>query len=207
MTEDAKDDTQGMDDEAHLVRRLSEGDEGALEPLLERHLAGLRAFVRARAGPLLRGREDDADIVQSVCREILVHRERFQVPAEGGFKRWLFLSALRKIQNRREYWLAQKRDVGRDVRAPGVSSASDVDLLAGYGTLCTPSRELMAREAVERVERAIDALPEDYREALTLSRMVGLKRAEIAEVMGKSEGAVRMLLSRAQARLVELLEE
>jgi len=190
------------DDEDDLILRLSRGDESALALLLERHLPGLRAFVRARAGPLLRGREDDADIVQSVCREILVHRERFQVPAQEGFKRWLYLSALRKIQNRREYWLAQKRDAGRDVAA---QAASDDDLLAGYGTLCTPSRELMAREAVERIERAIDALPEEYREALTLSRMVGLKRAEIAEVMGKSEGSVRMLLSRAQARLAELL--
>ena len=191
--------------ESELIRRLSDGDEDALAPLLERHLPGLRAFVRARAGGLLRGREDDVDIVQSVCREILVHQDRFQVPAQEGFKRWLYLSALRKIQNRREYWLAQKRDAGREVAAHGGSS-SDADLLAGYGTLCTPSRELMAREAVERIERAVDALPEEYREALTLSRMVGLKRAEIAEVMGKSEGSVRMLLSRAQARLAELLD-
>ena len=192
------------DEEAELIRRLSDGDEGALAPLLEKHLPGLRAFVRARAGALIRRREDDADIVQSICREILVHRDRFQIPAQEGFKRWLYLSALRKIQNKREYWLAQKREAGRELMAQG--SSSDADLLAGYGTLCTPSRVLMAREAVERIERAVDALPEEYREALTLSRMVGLKRAEIAEVMGKSEGSVRMLLSRAQARLAELLD-
>lgn len=190
-------------EEQALVDRLSRGDDDAIEPLLERHLPGLRAFVRARAGALVRGREDDADIVQSVCREVLTHRERFTVPAEQGFKRWLYLSALRKIQNRREHWLAQKRDIGREAAVEG--SHSDAGLLAGYATLCTPSRELMAREAIERIEKAVDALPEDYREALTLSRIVGMTRAEIAEVMGKSEGSVRMLLSRAQARLVELL--
>lgn len=196
-------DPDGNDEERELIERLTRGDDAALAPLLERHLPGLRAFVRARAGPLVRAREEDADIVQSVCREILVHRERFHVPAREGFKRWLYLSALRKIQNRREHWLAQKRDAGREVAAGG--SRSDADLLAGYGTLCTPSRELMAREEVERIERAVDELPEEYREALTLSRIVGLKRSEIAEVMGRSEGSVRMLLSRAQARLTELL--
>ncbi|MEM7308015.1 MAG: sigma-70 family RNA polymerase sigma factor [Planctomycetota bacterium] len=195
--------SEATPEEHELVERLSRGDDGAIEPLLTRHLPGLRAFVRARAGALVRGREDDADIVQSVCREVLTHRERFTVPAEQGFKRWLYLSALRKIQRRREHWLAQKRDIGREVAAEG--SRSDADLLAGYATLCTPSRELMAREAIERIEQAVDALPDDYREALTLSRIVGLTRAEIADVMGKSEGSVRMLLSRAQARLVELL--
>ena len=84
-------------------------------------------------------------------------------------------------------------------------SHSDAGLLAGYATLCTPSRALMDREAIERIERAIDELPEDYREVLTLARMVGLSRAEIAEVTGRSEGAVRTMLSRAQARLTELL--
>lgn len=198
MTDDS------LNRERDLIERLSAGDESALEPLLEHHLPGLRAFVRARLGPLVRAREDDADVVQSICREILVHQDRFRVPAENGFKRWLYLTALRKIQHRQEHWHAQKRDVGREL-ATGGSQADDAGLLAGYATLCTPSRELMAREAIERIEAAVDALPEDYREVLTLARLVGLSRAEIGEVMGRSEGAVRTLLSRAQARLAELL--
>jgi RNA polymerase sigma-70 factor (ECF subfamily) len=65
----------------------------------------------------------------------------------------------------------------------------------------------MAKEAVERIEAALDALPEDYREVITLAKLVGLSRAEIGEVMGRSEGAVRTLLFRAQARLAELLDD
>jgi RNA polymerase sigma-70 factor (ECF subfamily) len=195
-----------MQDESELVERLTQGDAAALEVLLEQHLPGLRGFVRLRAGRLVRAREEDTDLVQSVCREILEHKERFRFPGSNGFKRWLYLTALRKIQNRREYWLAQKRDAGRDVDLLGAdTSRSADDLLECYGSVCSPSRELMAREAIERIESAIDGLPDDYREALTLSRIVGLTRAEIAEEMGKSEASVRMLLSRAQAKLAESL--
>lgn len=193
------------DEERALIERLSRGDDSALEPLLVRHLPGLRAFVRARAGKLIRNREDNSDVVQSICREILDHKDRFQVPADNGFKRWLYLTALRKLQNRQEYWLTQKRDVGREAMHLD-GSQGDEALLDGYASIASPSSELMAREAVERIEAAMDALPEEYREVLTLARMVGLSRAEIGEIMGKKEGAVRMLLFRAQAKLAELLD-
>jgi DNA-directed RNA polymerase specialized sigma24 family protein len=42
---------------------------------------------------------------------------------------------------------------------------------------------------------------------ISLARIVGLSHAEIAKEMGRSEGAVRTLLSRALARLATLLDE
>jgi type IV pilus assembly protein PilW len=76
-------------------------------------------------------------------------------------------------------------------------------LLDCYRTFCTPSGVLQAREEVERIEAAFDALPDDYREVITLSRIVGLSHAEIAERSGRSEGATRTLLYRALGRLAE----
>ena len=52
---------------------------------------------------------------------------------------------------------------------------------------------------------AFAQLPEDYREVITLSRVVGLSHGQIASQLGKSEGAVRVLLHRALARLSGLL--
>ena len=196
---------EGADDEEReLIARLAAGDRSALEPLVVRHLPGLRAFVRARTSRLLRAREGDSDIVQSICREVLTNADRFQVPAENGFKRWLYLTAMRKLQHRQEHWLAQKRDVGREL--PQADHSRDDQLLQGYASIASPSRELMAREAIEKIERAMEQLSDDHREVLTLARMVGLSRSEIGEVMGKSEGAVRTLLFRAQAKLAELLD-
>ena len=42
---------------------------------------------------------------------------------------------------------------------------------------------------------------------ILLAKQVGLSRSEIAEEMGRTEGPVRMLLSRALAQLAEMLDE
>lgn len=192
------------DDPRELLDRLCEGDRDALEQLLAQHLPGLRGYVRLHCGAELRERESATDLVQSVCREILEKVDRFQHPDENGFKRWLYTTALRKIQHRRRYYRAERRDAGREV-TPARDRSDDV-LVNCYQSFCTPSRAAMAREEVERIESAFDQLPDHYREVITQARILGLSRAEIGERMGKSEGAVRVLLSRALVHLTELLE-
>jgi RNA polymerase sigma-70 factor (ECF subfamily) len=196
-----------MDDRSgDLVERASRGDGPAIEALLERYAPGLHGFVRLRMGAVLAARESTSDIVQSTCREVLAHAERFRHDGEAGFKRWLYRTALRKIANRDEYYRAQKREAGRELPPASLSQSEAVGLLAGYASLCTPSREAAGREEVLRIERAFAALPDDYREVVLLSRIAGLPRAEVAREMGRSEGSVRMLLARALAALSEELE-
>jgi RNA polymerase sigma-70 factor (ECF subfamily) len=183
-----------------LTRAAAQGDREALESLLENYLPDLRAFVRLRAGRAVRARESGSDLVQSVCREVLEHAGAFRHASESAFKRWLFTTALRKIMNRRDYLHADKRDARRDAGQARVS-AGDALLLERYSSFSTPSRHAMLREEVERIESAMEDLSDDHRTVITLAHVVGLSRAEIAEEMGKSEGAVRTLLHRALARL------
>lgn len=63
----------------------------------------------------------------------------------------------------------------------------------------------MAREEVERVERAFEMLGEEQREVISLVHVVVLSRSEIATHVGKSEGGARALLHRGLARLTEVL--
>ena len=177
-----------------LTRALAAGDRSVLEELLADQLPALQAYLRLRCDPRLSARESVADLAQSVCREALEHAERFRFPDEQGFRRWLFTTASRKLRDRQDFHFAQRRDAGREVDPKALSAV--------YGTLLSPSAVLSAREDLERVERAFAALPEEYREVITLQRIAGLGHAEIAEHMGRSEGAVRMLLHRALARLV-----
>ena len=60
-------------------------------------------------------------------------------------------------------------------------------------------------EALAALELVFDQLPADYREVILLSRIVGLSHEEIAEQMGRSKGAISVLLSRALARLATLI--
>jgi RNA polymerase sigma-70 factor (ECF subfamily) len=188
-----------------LARAAAEGDRAAVDELIARYLPDLRAFVRLRAGPLVRAREADSDIVQSVCREVLQHMDRFRFPGDSAFKQWLFATALRKISNRRDHHLAQKRDVSREIPIDAGRGSGDEQLLVCYGSFSTPSHGAMVREEMERVETAFEELTEEQREVITLAHVVGLSRAEIAEKMGRSEGAVRVLLHRSLARLSDLL--
>jgi RNA polymerase sigma-70 factor (ECF subfamily) len=193
-----------------LTDAAAAGDRGALETLLQRFLPDVRAFVRLRAGPQLRARESNSDLVQSVCREILEHAERFQHPSEGAFKHWLFTTAQRKIQHRHEYWTAQKRgaagEVSLDAETDSSGSEALPDLMSRYRRFSSPSGVASLREEAGRIESAFDRLSEEHREVISLAYLAGLSRAEIAERMQRSEGAVRVLLHRALARMSGLLQ-
>jgi RNA polymerase sigma-70 factor, ECF subfamily len=186
-----------------LTAAAARGDHGALETLLEQHLPALRAYIRVRAGSIVRQRESSSDLVQSVCREVLEHADRFQHPSESAFRRWLFTTALRKIIDRRAYHVSEKRDPDKEHRP--TDSAAHQSLLEAYGSFCTPSSGAVVQEEYERIEAAMDQLSEEQREIVTLAHLVGMSRTEIAEHLGKTEGAVRTTLYRALARLAVLL--
>jgi RNA polymerase sigma-70 factor (ECF subfamily) len=175
-----------------------------IDHLLAQHLPGLTAFVRLRLGPLIRANESCADIVQSACREVLVHADRFQFDGDGNFRHWLFTTALRKITDRKRYYLADKR------RAPkkdaGAMNASEDSVADCYEAAFTsPSQAAIRREDVDALERAFDRLSTEDREVVVLARIVGMTHAEIAQETGLTAGAVRTRLSRALARLAVLL--
>ncbi len=174
--------------------------DAAIERLLAEHLPGLRAYVRLKTGPLVRARESESDVVQSTCRKVLEHKDRFQHGDAGHFRRWLYKTALRTILDKHDFHTAARRDARRDV---GV--AND-ELLAAYAGFCTPSRVASAHEQLDRIENAFAALESDQREVVLLSRIIGLSRAEVAEEMGRSEASVRNLLHRTLVHLSRDLE-
>ncbi len=186
---------------AALVASAQQQDRAAIEQLLVRNLPGLEAFVRLRMGPALRGRSTPPDLVQSVCREVLEDIGGFEFRGEAPFRHWLYVRAENKLREKHRYLSAQKRDHKHEVAIPDGST-----FLPHYQTLCTPSRDLAVREAMARVEAAFDLLPEDYREAITLHKLCGLSHAEIAERLGRSEGAVRNLVYRGISRLALLVD-
>lgn len=180
----------------------NDGDEPSpgelrLDRALADHLPELAGYIRRRTRGTISAKESSSDLVQSVCREIYQHLDRFQHGDEKAFKQWLFRTAERKIVDRHRYYHAHRRDAGRE-------SPAEVD----EGTLrdgVTPSRHAMAREQVERVQAALGELPPHYREVIVFARILDLPHAEVAERMGKSESAVRSILHRALAEVAKIL--
>jgi RNA polymerase sigma-70 factor (ECF subfamily) len=174
-----------------------------LEALLVRTLPAIESYLRLRMGPVLRARESAADLAQSVATGALLALGEFSYRGEGAFRRWLFERARHKLQEHVRHFRAAGRDPRREQAGSGVVD----DVLPAYRLLGTPSQELASTEAIAAIERAFDTLPEDWQEAVTLHRIAGLSHAEIADRLGRSEGAVRNLVYRGLSRLAIQLEK
>jgi RNA polymerase sigma-70 factor, ECF subfamily len=185
------------------LRRAQDGDRDALDVLLTRHLDDLRAYVRLRASDALRARDSTADFVQSVCREVLesLPGPRFEHP--DAFREWLYRAAEHKIVDRARYWNADRRERDRVVdEAVPIAQVASTE----RSPALTPSGAASVREQIVQIERALERLSPSHREVILLSRFARLSHAEIAERLGKSEGAVRTMLSRALSDLAQHLE-
>lgn len=170
-----------------------------LAALLERYLPRLHAFVHVRLGAGFRRRDATEDVVQSVCRELVEMRDRFQFRGEDRFRAWLFTAALNKIRGKHRQHHADRRDVDREV--------GDLDHAAWQqiADLLTPSAEAVGKETAAILAASLAALGEEHREVITLSRIVGLPHAVVAEYMDRREDAVRQLLARALLALSQQL--
>ena len=69
-----------------------------------------------------------------------------------------------------------------------------------------PEALVIQRQAVERVQRAIEQLPVDFREVIVLRELEGLSYKEIAAVIGTPIGTVMSRLARARERLLAVLD-
>jgi len=182
--------------------RGNEPPSSTLDRLLRPQLSGLKRFVRAQTGPMLRAQEAVSDLMQSVCRELVERWEPTREPDHDGLRKWLFHLTKRKIVERLRYYGREKRQPLRPLDDGG-STASDGSAVPDLKS-STPSEAAIDRERHERIEKAMLLLPTEYREVIVLARQEELSHAQIGERLGRSEMAVRKLLSRAMARLVLL---
>ncbi len=173
------------------------------DELFARNLPALAAYVRARVGSGLAARESVSDLTQSVCREVLDDLDELRFESDEAFRAYLFLQASRKVVDRARFYRMKKRDAGREVVIP--SDRESKEMLRSLAMLVTPSRAAGAREELDRVEQALQELPDNQREAVLLSRIGGISYGDIARQMTLSESAVRGLVARGLARLAAIL--
>jgi RNA polymerase sigma-70 factor (ECF subfamily) len=143
--------------------------------------------------------EVSVEAVRSLPEADFEHRDPFS---------WLCQIAERRIIDaHRRFFGAQKRDAGREVPlgTPGGDSqqAAIIDLLVN--SMTSPTAALSRKGHEVRLFEALATLPEDQRESLRLRYLEGLPSKEIAERMGKTDGSVRVMLTRALGRLQQIL--
>jgi len=178
-----------------LVERAQRGDKRAFELLVIKY--------QRKLGRLLSRMVRDPGEVEDVTQEAFIkaYRALPNFRGESAFYTWLYRIAINTAKN---YLVA----LGR--RAPTTTEydnedAESFDDAEALRDTATPENLLMGREVATAVNRAVEALPEDLRKAITLREIEGLSYEEIAGVMNCPIGTVRSRIFRArEAIAVEL---
>jgi RNA polymerase sigma-70 factor (ECF subfamily) len=192
-----------------LVTLAKEGDKLAIEQLCRIYGERVRRIIRLRIDRKLRSKLDSVDVVQDALILAMGGLKDFTYKNEGDFLRWLSKIAENKLHDILDKFYTEKRDIRREIPFKKVENDTEEVSFIDAEPLetTTPSVLLFKKEQLDRLEKAIDDLKPDYREVIYLSRIERLSNAEIAEKLGKSKGAVAMLLSRALVALTAAYEK
>ena len=186
-----------------LIERSLAGDEEAFRELYNRYSQEVLGYVGRRMPAKLRRRLSVADLLQETYATAFQRLPDYEGPRETSFRHWILQIADFKLKECSRHHLdvakrAANREVSRDQRP---------DTHAFGGREPTPSAHAMAAEMEVALDRAMRALPDDYRTILYLMHEQGYGIAAAAEQMGRSVNAGRMLYGRAVARLAKDLEK
>ena len=182
-----------------LLERLHAGDTQALAVLLERNQARLEAQAKRHMGPHLRGRVRPSDILQSTYLRVLNSLPGFQGTTDEEFSHWVGRILQHTVATRLRYHSAAKRELDRE-QPVDVAELDPEDPRHHPSTAASYSEELL------RIARAMQALPKDYVRILTLHMDPDQTHERTAALLGRSEGACRVLLARARAALMVRLQ-
>lgn len=194
-----------------LLDQARQGNDEAINRLMDRHRDALQRLVQMRLDGRIRGRVGSSDVVQDVLIEAHRRLETYLQNPVMPFHLWLRQIAKdRIIDAHRRHRGSAKRSVDREAAmvAPAGMDRSTMELAA---QLCdgelTPAAAATQRELARRVEEAIAKLDDRDAEILIMRHYEQLSNQEIAQALSLSEPAASMRYLRAVRRLRELLAD
>jgi RNA polymerase sigma-70 factor, ECF subfamily len=174
-------------------RGASPPDDGALDRLYARYAPRLLSYIRLKIGRSLREKLESRDILQATMLKSYQHLGGFRGADGRALMAWLARIADREIVDRADFH-------GRQRRAAAVETPLDdqPDVAARVRSALS---QVIVNERTAQLEAAIASLSDAHRAVILLRKFEDLTFAEIAERLGKSEDACRMLFARAMTAL------
>jgi len=166
-----------MLDEDELIARARHGDREAFADLYQRYLPMMYAYVRARVF-------DDRD-AEDLTEQVFLRA--FQTLGRYRPRGWPYSAFL--------YRVARNLVIDHVRRARPALPAEAAE--AHPDPAPSADEVLIQREERHRLQQALARLPADYQEVIRLRLLLSLPTATVAAWLGRSEGAVRVLLFRA----------
>src|SRR5262245_10798690 len=190
------------DPDQRLMRRFQKGDVSAFEVLLEKFLGPVLSLCRRYLGSKSPGIDD---VAQEVFIRIFRSKHTYEPKAKVGT--WIYRITVNTCLNEiRRLGADKNRNVAGFSAVFGGSEGAEsagegeAQFLADRRTT-SPIDEMAEGEVEARVRAAIDALPEQQRLAVVLSRYHALPYEDVAASMATSVPAIKSLLTRARENL------
>lgn len=191
-----------VDSDAVLVERTVAGDQKAYELLVIKYQRRIQRLI----GRMVR----DVDLVEDIAQETFIraYRALAQFRGDAQFYTWLYRIA---VNTAKKALMELKRDPTVSENSFKSGEEDETSPLENELTSVeTPEALLATKEIAGMVNAAMEALPEELRQAIALREIEGLSYEEISEVMNCPIGTVRSRIFRAReaisARVKPLLE-
>ncbi|MDM7995204.1 MAG: RNA polymerase sigma factor [Acidobacteriota bacterium] len=175
------------DSDARLMLRFKDGDAGAFELLFSRHLRAIVNFCYR----FVRNRQIAEELAQEIFLKVYTGASGYE--AQAKFTTWLYRIATNVCLN--EIRKSQFRATHEPLREALPANA-------GNATVACLNQQAIARA----IRKAMEQLPVKQRAAFILNKYQELSYAEVSEIMGVSEQAVKSLIHRAKETLAEVLK-
>jgi len=188
-------------DDHSLVQRARSGDERAFRLLVERY----QKKVYAVAFGMVKDREEAMDVVQEAF--VKVHRSLDSFKADATFYTWLYritvnvcIDVIRRRGAMRSDSVEFDERIGHDLAEANLGAVS-----SQLGS--NPEKTVLQREVGEKIQAALEQIPEKHRAILLLRELDGLSYEELAQVLDIPKGTVMSRLFHARAKVQKLLSE
>jgi RNA polymerase sigma-70 factor (ECF subfamily) len=179
-----------------LVAKVQKGDSRAFDLLVLKYQHKIFGLISRYV--------HDADEVQDVAQEAFIkaYRALPRFRGDSAFYTWLYRIAINTAKN--HLVSRSRRPPGSDVE---VEDAEYYDGGSALRDINSPENVLFGAELKAVVERALSALPDDLKTAVTLREFDGLSYEDIAEIMDCPVGTVRSRIFRAREAIDKQVKE
>ena len=186
-----------------LMRRFQDGDESAFEVLVHKYQGLVLSLVRRYLGSRSPGVED---VAQQVF--VRVFRSKMTYQPKAKVKTWLYSITVNACLNEiRRLGAEKNKRVNSFTAVFGDATGEESGPSLPDGASPRPSQDMEITDTQAQVRAAVDALPEQQRLALVLTRFHGCSYEDVAETMETTIPAVKSLLTRARENLRKQLRD
>lgn len=193
-----------------LLAQAKDGDDSAVNQLMDRHRNSLRQLIRMRLDARIQKRVDVSDVIQDVLVEANRRLDKYIGNPIMPFHLWLRQIAKdRIIDAHRRHRVSAKRSVDREqgMVIPRGQDHSSIQLASLLGDArLTPAAAALQKEMAAKVEAAISRLDDKDCEIITMRHYEHLTNQEIGTILGLTEPAASMRYLRAIKRLKTLMQ-